>query len=518
MIVSLPLWEVNFYTKDMKKNIAAPVADKKPFELVSKHGHIRIDNYYWLNDRENPEVIDYLNAENQYLETMMGHTKDFQEQLFQEMKGRIKEDDASVPYRLDDYFYYAKYVKGGEYPIYCRKYKSLEAEEEILVDGNELGKDKSFLNFFISVSHDHQLMSIIMDTQGRNFYSVMIKDLSSGEYLPDRVENIRSSTAWTSDNKSFYYAVPDPQTLRNHQIKRHILGTYAIDDEVVYEEKDATLNCGIGMTKSKKYIIISSGRTDASFAHYIDAEMPHVPKLVAPLKDNVQYDVDHAVGNEFLIYTNHEAVNYKLVSASIGDSDPKNWKDIIPQRADVFLERVEHFKDFMAVEEKKNALPKIRIIKRADSSEHEIEFGEPAFSASISINPEFDTKLLRYGYTSMTTPRSVIDYHMENRSKEVKKEQAVLGDFDKENYKTERILVPARDGKKIPMSIVYRKDTFKKDGSMPGWIYSYGSYGYDTDPGFSSSRLSLLDRGFVYAIAHIRGGQEMGETGMKMGK
>lgn len=499
-------------------DVKPPIASVKPFEITAKHGHVRVDNYYWLNDRENQEVIDYLNAENAYMDTMMAHTKGFQTALFNEMRSRIKEDDASVPYKLDDYYYYSRYVEGGEYPIYARKKGSLEAAEEIIMDGNELGKGKSFLSFFTAVSHDHNLAAIIMDTQGRNFYTVMIKDLRTGEMLPDKIENIRSSAVWTTDNQSFYYSIPDPVTLRNYQVKRHIIGQDPSQDEVVFEERDQTLNCGVGITKSKKYIIIGSGRTDASYAYYLDAAKPSKPTLIAPLEDNVQYDVDHSGGEHFFIYTNQNAVNYRLVKAPVSNPGKSNWKDVIPNRSDIFLENVDYFKDFMAVQETKEGLAKIRIVKYQDNSAHEIQFEEPAYSAGLGYNPAFDTEVVRYSYTSMTTPNSVYDYNMSNRKKELKKEQPVLGDFDKNNYQTERVMVTARDGKKVPMSIVYRKDMFKKDGSMPGWIYAYGSYGYSMDASFSSSRLSLLDRGMVYAIAHIRGGQEMGGDWYEDGK
>ncbi|EKB50432.1 Protease 2 [Cecembia lonarensis LW9] len=499
-------------------DVQPPVAKVEPFEILSKHGHLRVDNYYWLNDRENPEVIAYLEAENAYLDTMMGHTKVFQDNLFQEMKSRIKEDDASVPYQLDGYFYYVRYVEGGEYPIYCRKRGSLDAPEEIIVDGNELGKDKPYLNFYTSVSPDHNLAAIIMDTQGRNFYGIMVKDLRTGQLLDDRIEDTRGGIAWTNDNKSFYYSIPDKQTLRVFQVKRHILGAATQQDELVFEENDATLDCYVTKTKSKKYIIIGSGRTDASYALFIDADQPGKPQLIEKVQDNVQYHVDHAGGDHFYIHTNLDAVNYRLVQAPISEPHAVNWKDVIPHRENIFLEGVDYFKDYMAVQETFEGLAKIRIVKWRDGSEHELRFEEPAYSAGLGYNPNFDTQTLRYSYTSMTTPGSTYDYNMVSREKTLMKEQPVLGDFDKNNYQTERVMVPARDGKRIPMSIVYRKDKFKKDGTMPGWIYAYGSYGYSMDPTFSSTRLSLLDRGFVYAIAHIRGGQEMGGEWYEDGK
>lgn len=499
-------------------SIPAPQAVIKPFDIHAKHGHVRTDNYYWLNDRENPEVIDYLNQENAYFEQMLGHTKSFQEQLFKEMRARVKEDDSSVPAKIDNYFYYTRFVEGGEYPIYARKKDSLEAEEEIVVDGNELGKDQAFLNFFVSVSPNHQVIAIIMDTQGRNFYQIKIKNLETGAFFPEQIMDIRSSTAWTNDNQSFYYAIPDKQTLRNFQIKRHFLGTDPSQDELVFQEDDATLNCGIGKTKSKDYIIISSGRTDASYSLYIDANAPSAPTIIEPLQDNVQYDVDHAGGDLFYIHTNKDAVNYKLCQCTVQNPSADSWKDVLPHRKDIFLETVEFFKDFMVAQETMEGLTRIRIIQMDGGGEHFLAFDEPAYAAGINYNPAFDTEILRFDYTSLTTPASIFDYNMRTQERELKKEMPVLGDFDKSNYQTERIMVPARDGKLVPMSLVYRKDKFKKDGSMPGWIYSYGSYGYSTDPTFSRPRLSLLDRGFVFAIAHIRGGQEMGGHWYEEGK
>jgi oligopeptidase B len=463
-------------------------------------------------------VIDYLTAENDYLDTMMAHTDAFQEALFEEMRGRIKEDDASVPYKLDDYYYYTRFVTGGEYPIYCRKKGSLDAPEEIVADGNELGKGQSYFNFFTSVSPDHKLAAIVMDTVGRNFYTVKFKDLETGKMLGDKIPNTRGGYEWTNDNKSMYYAVPDQETLRNYLIKRHVLGTSAEADPIIYEEKDETLAVYLGKTKSKKYIVLYSGRTDASFSQVIDADKPGKPVVVEPLKDNVDYSIDHAGGEVFYIRTNLDAKNYRLVQTPVSTPGSANWKDVIPNRENVFLSGVDYFKDFMAVEEMSAGLTTIRIINRSDNSEHAINFGEPAYTAGIGYNPDFNTNIIRYYYQSMTTPASTYDYNMDTREKELKKEQEVLGGFNKEDYATERVMVKARDGKEVPMSIVYRKDKFKKDGTVPGWIYGYGSYGSTMFPTFSTARISLLDRGFVYAIAHVRGGQEMGGAWYEDGK
>jgi oligopeptidase B len=499
-------------------DVKPPVAKVEPYEIVSAHGHKRVDNYYWLKNRNDSAVINYLKAENAYLDTMMAHTRALQEKLFNEMRSRIKEDDSTVPYKLDDYYYYTRYITGGEYPIYCRKKGSLDAPEEIIADGNELGKGQSFLNFFISQSPDHNLIAIIMDTVGRNFYTVKFKDMKTGKILPDIIPDTRGGYVWTNDNRSLLYAVPDKETLRTYQIKRHILGTPVSADAVIYEEKDQTLAVGISKTKSRKYFIISSGRTDASFSQYLDADKPGKPMVIQPLMENVEYSVEHTGGDTFYIYTNLNAKNYRLAETPIARPGHENWKDIIPHREEVFLQDVDFFKDYLTLVEMTAGLTKIRIIKWADLSDHYIDFGEPAYFAGLAYNPEFNTQVVRYNYQSMTTPPSVYDYNMQTREKELKKEQPVLGDFNKNNYATERVMVKARDGKLVPLSIVYRKDRFKKDGTNPGWIYGYGSYGASMYPTFSTNRLSLLDRGFVYAIAHVRGGQEMGGAWYEEGK
>lgn len=493
-----------------------PMAEPKPFEIVAKHGHSRIDPYYWLKDKENPQVIDYLNAENAYLDTMLSHTKVFQDSLFSEMRSRIKEDDASVPYKLDDYFYYSRFEQGGEYAIYCRKKGSLDAPEEIIVDGNELGKDKSFFNFFISVSPDHQKVAVMMDTVGRNFYTIMVKDLNTGSFLSDQIDNTRGGIEWMNDNLSFFYSVPDPITLRQYLIKHHAIGQNQEIDQVVFEEKDETLSVYLGKTRSEQYITLNSGRTDASVVRFMSADKMETPKLIQPLTENVNYSVDHAFGDELLIYTNEDAVNYKIVKASV--KTPSIWLDFVPHRPDVFLQGVTYFNDYYVLEERSMGLTNIQLVRWSDGDSHYLQFDEPAYYAGVSTNPEFNSTTLRFLYTSMTTPSSTFDYEMVKREKTLMKEQPVLGDFDKNNYATERVMVTARDGKQVPMSIVYRKDKFKKDGTMPGWIYSYGSYGISMEATFNSNRISLLDRGFVYAIAHIRGGQEMGGDWYEDGK
>ncbi len=499
-------------------DIQPPVAAVKPYKITSKHGHTRVDNYYWLRDRENQEVLDYLHAENKYLDSMLSHTKPLQKSLFEELKGRIKEDVTYLPYYEGGYYYYYKYEKGGEYLISARKMGSLDSKEEIIVDGNELAKGNSYLNFYVSVSNDHKLAAIQMDTQGRNFFTVLIKDLNSGKYLSDKLENIRGSIVWTRDNASFYYTVPDPITLRKYQVKRHVIGQDAAKDELIFEEKDQTLECSIWSTKSKEYIIINSSRTDANESYFINSTNPSKPKLINPIEDNVRYTVNHAGGDQFYILTNKDAPNYKLAKTSIKKSESSNWVDVISHRSDFLLENIDYFKEFMAVEENKEGLSKIRLVTYDGNSLQEISFDEPAYSASLDYNLEFDTKVVRYNYTSLTTPYSIFDYQVDTKKSILMDEEEVLGNFDKKNYQTERVMVTGRDGTKIPMSIVYKKDKFKRNGQNAGWIYGYGSYGSSMDPYFNSSILSLLDRGMVYAIAHVRGGMEMGGNWYEDGK
>ncbi|MFN7435318.1 MAG: S9 family peptidase [Bacteroidota bacterium] len=499
-------------------SVPAPVALVKPHEIISKHGDKRVDNYFWLRNREDTAVVNYLKAENKYLDTMMAHTKPLQEKLFAEMKGRIKEKDESVPLKIDDYFYYTRFEEGGEYPIYCRKKGSLEATEEVIANGNEMGEGHGYFSMFTDASPDHQLAAIIQDTVGRRFYTISVKDLKTGKMLSDKIGGTTGNMEWSNDNKFIYYSKQDPNTLRSNQVYRHTLGMPAASDVLIFEEKDETLSCYIGKSRSKKYLMVQSGRTDASMARYMEIDNPK-SKLTefAPIQDNVQYSIDH-INGKFYIRTNENAKNYRL--AVVEDANPKkeNWKDLVPNREDVFLEGFELFKDYLAIQDTKEGLDKIRIIKWVDNSEKTIDFGEPAYVAGIGSNPDPNSNMLRYFYQSMTTPPSQYDYSMENAEKKLLKEQEVLGGFDRNNYQTERLWATARDGVKIPVSVVYRKDKFQKDGAHPCFQYAYGSYGSSMPAFFSSTRLSLLDRGFVFAIAHIRGGQEMGGKWYEDGK
>ncbi len=503
--------------KHMKDVKAKPPVAKKIPEKLEKFGDVRIDDYYWLRERENPEVLKYLEAENAYIDKVMAPVKPLQDKLFEEIKGRIKQDDSSVPYRLDDYYYYTRFIKGGEYPLYCRKKGSMEAEEELLADGNALGKGHEFFSYFADVGAQHRMMALVMDTVGRRKYHIRFKDLKTGKMLPEIIKDVTGNIAWADSDRYLFYSRQDPQTLRWYQIYRHKLGEDTSTDQLVYEENDVTFDCSVSRTKSKKYIMISSSSTLSDEWRYLPSDKPlSQPVIIQPRERNLEYSVDH-LDARFYIRTNLNAQNFKLVETPVSAPGKENWKDVIPNREDFFLERFELFKDFLVLEEKNEGLTKIRIIKWNHKDDHYIDFGEPAYAAWLAYNPEMNTDLVRYGYSSFTTPRSTYDYQMITKEKILLKRQEVVGDFDPNNYQSERVWVEARDGVKVPMAVVYRKG-FRKDGSHPCLIYGYGSYGASMEASFSSYRLSLLDRGFVYALAHVRGGQEMGRKWYEDGK
>ena len=494
-----------------------PMAKVDPVEL-EKHGDIRVDNYYWLNERENPDVIAYLEAENAYTEAVMAHTKDLEEMLFQEIKGRIKQTDESVPYRLDDFYYYSRYEEGKEYPIYCRKKGSLDAQEQIMLDVNVLAEEHEFFSVRgRRVSSGQNILAYAVDSIGRRIYTIQFKNLDTGEVLGDAIPEVTGGMAWANDNKTLFYTKQDPTTLRSYRIYKHILGTDASTDKLVYEETDDEFSCYVWKTKSKKFVMIGSFQTLSSEFRYLAADDPEGEFTVfLPRESDHEYSVDH-YKDKFYIRTNWEAKNFRLMETSLGKTDKSNWKVVIPHRDDVLLSSFEIFEDFLVVQERENGLAQIRIRQWSGEAEHYLDFGEPAYLAYISTNPEFKTTLLRYGYTSMTTPNSIFDYDMVTREKTLKKQDEVLGGFDADDYKTERLYAKARDGVKIPISLVYLKGT-KMTGDNPLLLYGYGSYGYSMDARFSASRLSLLDRGFVYAIAHVRGGEEMGRWWYEDGK
>jgi oligopeptidase B len=508
--------------KPMNPTAATPPVAKVIPKDVGMHGDQRIDNYYWLNNRENPEVIKYLEAENAYTKAVMQPTEALQTKLFDEMKGRIKEDDESVPYKDGNYYYYSRFVKGGEYPVYCRKQGSLDAPEQILLDGNALGKGKKYFNIGgYEIADNEELMAYGIDTVSRRNYTLKIKNLKTGEVYKDEIKNTEGgSYAWAADNKTIFYVKRHPQTLLGYQVWRHELGTDVKQDALIYEEKDNQFYMGLGRMKSKKYIAIYCNHIGVSDEmQLLDASNPKGAfKVFVPRQHGLEYSVEH-FGDRFLIRTNaNGAANFKLMEVPEADAaDMSKWKERIPHRQDVYLDGFDVFKNHLVLQERKDALLHLRIINQSTKQEHYLDFGEPAYTAGIGYNPDFETAVLRYGYTSMTTPSSTFDYNMDTKEKTLKKEQEIPGGYDKTQYVTERLWAPARDGRKIPISIVYKKG-FEKNGQGNLLQEAYGSYGSSSDPYFSSVNLSLLDRGFAIAIAHIRGGQEMGRYWYEEGK
>lgn len=499
------------------RTITPPVAKVVPHELTA-HGHTRVDNYYWLNQRDNPEVIAYLEAENAYKDSAMAHTEDFQEKLFDEIVGRIKQTDMSVPYKDQGYYHYTRYEEGGEYPIYCRKEGSLDAEEEIILNVNEMAKGHDYYSVAgYSTSSNNNLIAYGVDTVSRRLYTLYFKDLTTGNLFEEQIPNVSGRAAWANDNKNVFYVLKDTTTLRPYKIMKHVLGTDPSEDQEIYEEKDETFNVYTYKTKSKKYMMIASSQSLSSEYRFLDADNPDGEfQIIQPRERDHEYSVDH-YQDKFYIRTNLDAKNFRLMETPVDRTTKENWKEVIPHRDDVMLQGFEVFTDHLVLSERKNGLTQIRIIRWSDRSEHYLDFGEEAYLAYVSTNPDFDTDLLRYGYTSLTTPNSTYDYNMNTKEKILLKREEVVGDFSPDDYRTERHFATARDGTKVPISLVYRKG-MQKDGSHPLLLNGYGSYGASREPTFSSVRLSLLDRGFVYAIPHIRGGSEMGRYWYEEGK
>ena len=507
-------------TANMSKiEVKVPVAKKIPKELKI-HNDVRVDDYYWLNERENPEVIDYLNAENDYYESLTSHTKKFQKDLFEEMKSRIKEDDASVPYKKNGYFYITRYETGKQYPIHTRKKGNLEAEEEIIFDVNEMAKGHEYYALTgLNVSPNNNLVVFAVDTISRRQYDLQFKNLDSGKIYPEVIKNTTGNSAWANDNKTVFYSKKDPITLRSDKIYKHILGSDVADDVLIYEEKDDTFGTYVYKTKSDKYIIIGCYNSVSNEYRFLDADKTNGEfEIIQPRERDLEYSVAHFQDNFYILTNKDGARNFKLMKTPVNKTGKENWRDVIPHRDDTLLEDISIFKNYLVLEERNNGLNKIRIKRWDDSADYYLPFDEETYAADVYNNPEFDTKILRYGYNSFTTPNSVIDFDMEDKSKELMKEQEVLGgNFDKNNYKSERIWADARDGKKVAISLVYRKDT-ELNSNTPLLLYAYGSYGHTVEDRFSSIRLSLLDRGFVYATAHIRGSEYLGRSWYDEGK
>ena len=511
---------------DIKKPIAEKIAEK----LIA-HNHTRIDNYAWMRlsdeqkialekDDQTKKVEAYLHEENDYFHKVTSNTNDFQEFLFEEMKGRKKEDDESVPYFRNGYFYISRFEKGSQYPIYARKKATLEAEEEIMFNVNNEAKGHEFFQLGgLNVSPDNALVAFSTDKVSRRQYTLQVKNLETGEILSDIIHNTTGGSVWANDNKTLFYTKKDPITLRSSTIFRHILGTDTSEDVAVYEEKDETFGTYVYKTKSHRFIVIGCYSTLSSEFRIISADDPYGDwKLIQERVDDLEYSLSH-YGDHFYIQTNKDgATNFKLMKTPIDKTEKENWVDVIPHREDTLLEDVSIFKKYLVIEERTNGLNTIRIKRWDNKEDYYLPFDEETYSVGVYGNPEFDTEIIRYSYHSMTTPASVIDFNMKDQSKDVKKEQEVLGGkFDKNNYKSERIWANARDGKKVAISLVYHKET-KLGKDTPLLQYAYGSYGYTISDGFSTTRLSLLDRGFVYAVAHVRGSQYLGREWYDDGK
>ncbi len=493
----------------------APIVAKKPHILP----HNRIDNYYWLNERENPEVIEYLEAENQYSNELFSQpTQALQETIFGEMRGRIKEDDNSVPYRWKDYWYYVRYEKGREYPIFCRKKETLEAKEDIILNGNVAARRKKYFAIMgADISPNQQFWAYAVDSKGRRVCNLYIRDLQTNKNLADKIPNITGNFVWASDSKTLFYTRMDKKTLRSYQVWRHVIGTDAKTDVLVYEEKDDTFDVSVFTTTSEKYIVISSSATLANEYRLLAADNPRGDfSLFLPRKREHEYSLDHA-DDTFFMLTNWEAQNFRLMTTKENEYEQEKWQEKISHRADVLLESLSVFKEFMVLEERQNGLTNIRIIGRENAEDFYIQMHEDCYAVGVGNNPEYSSHIFRFGYESLTTPSSVFDFDMKNKTQELKKQREIPGGYNPDDYQSARIWATASDGVKVPISLVYNKKT-KIDGSAPCLLYGYGSYGISMDVHFSTARMSLLDRGFVYAIAHIRGGQDLGRNWYEEGK
>ena len=503
----------------LKNSIIPPVADKIPVSF-KKFNDIRIDDYYWLKERENPEVIDYLERENDYYEKMTSHTLDLQNKLFKEIKDKIKEDDESVPYFLNGYWYKTKYKEGLDYPVYTRFKDSLNNKEEILFDCNELAKKHDYFNLSnFQISPDNKIVAFSTDVISRRLYSVQFKNLETGKVYSDKIINSSGSFAWANDNSTLFYTSRDVNTLRNDKIFKHVLNTDYENDELVYFEKDETFYTNVSKSKSKKFIIISSFSTLTSEFQFLPADNINESfKLFNKRKRGVEYSINHYDDHFYIITNKDKAYNYKLMKTKISETSSENWTDVVEHRKNVLIEGIDIFKDHLVVSERVDGLNRINIKKWDDSENYFLNFDNETFSSNTTTNLDFNSKKLNYAYNSLNEPYSVIEFDMITKEKTILKQHKVLDkNFSKDNYVTERIWADSQDGNRIPISLIYKKG-IKRDGSNPLLIYGYGSYGNTIDPSFSISRLSLLDRGFIYAISHVRGSEYLGRDWYENGK
>jgi oligopeptidase B len=497
-----------------------PIAAIRAHVVASPHGD-RNDEYYWLRDdtRSDPSVIGYLEAENAYKAAMTAHTQALEDRVYGEIVGRIKQDDSTVPYRLRGYWYYTRYVTGGEYPVYARKAGTLDAPEQVMLDVNAMAEGHGFFQVSgAAVSPDNRLLAFAEDAVGRRQYTLRFKDLETGEVLPGAIPNVEPYLAWTADSRSVLYLEKHPETLLGYRVRRHVLGTDPATDALVYEQEDESFYTAVTTTKDERYILIVSQSTVSTEYRYARADDPALAfRVFLPRQRDHEYHVEHLDGRWF-IRTNWNAPNFRLMEATVGEEgDRSKWREVLPHRDDAFVHGFDVFRGFLAIEERSGAMRKIRIRPLDGGTDFFIAADEPAYTASLDQNPELDTQVVRYEYTSLTTPSTIYDYDIQTGERQLRKRTPVLGDFDPANYRTELVWAEARDGAKVPVSLVYRVG-FRKDGSAPMLQYAYGSYGATMDPAFSIARLSLLDRGFVYALAHVRGGQEMGRRWYEDGK
>ena len=501
---------------ESEATLTPPVAKTDP-KVDTVHGEARVDNYFWLREKSNTEVIEYLKTENRYTEAMMQHTEDFQEQLYQELLGRIKETDLSVPEKIGDYYYYTRTEEGKQYPIYCRKKGSLEAEEEILLDQNALAEGHEYLEIGVyKISPNHQLLAYSIDTTGGESYTLYVKDLDAGQLLGDQIPNTYYSVEWANDNQTLFYTTLDPAK-RPHKLYRHQLGSDPAADALIYHEADESFFLDVSKTRSNAYLLMELENINTSEVHYLEADQPTDEfRVISPRQSELEYSVEHH-GDQFFIVTNAEAVNFKLMRASVNNPSRENWEEVIPHREAVKLDSVSAFRNHLVISEREDGLQKIRMRNLITDEAHAVDFPEPVYTVQQGGNPEFNTNTLRFNYASLVTPMSVFDYEMDARTRELKKQDEVLGGYDPSLYESERIFAKAADGTPVPISLVYKKGLVK-DGGDPLLLYGYGSYGINSEPYFLSNRLSLLDRGFRCAIAHIRGGEEMGRAWYENGK
>jgi oligopeptidase B len=496
------------------ETLATPPVAERIEHRETWHGDTLVDEYHWLREKANPRVIDYLEAENAYTDSVTRDLKPFEQALYQEMVGRIKQTDLTVPTRHGGYYYYARTEEGKQYPTQCRRKGSLQAPEEVVLDMNELAAGHSFFALGgLVTSDDENLLAYTTDTSGFRQYKLHVKDLTSGRTLPDTAERV-TSLEWAPDNKTLYFTTEDPVTKRADRLWRHALGT--ADSEAVYEEPDELYTLRLGRTRDKKFLYLRIQSSDTSEMRYLAADEPQAGfRVLLEREKGHRYGLEHRDGL-FYIRTNKDAQNFRVVTAPVSDPRPQHWRDFVPHRAETMVENVDLFKNFAVVREKSQALSTMRVLDFRNGNWHDITFSEPVYAAIPFGNTEFDTPLYRYTYQSLITPPSVFEYDMESRQRTLLKQQEVLGGYDPANYVSERLWVTARDGARVPLSIVYKKG-LRRDGRAPLWLYAYGSYGVGVAPTFAYDRVSLLDRGVTFAIAHIRGGNELGEAWREAG-